>query len=247
MKKFENENENEPNVELETPSARAFKIVQERIKKIVTTEKWNSITDEAHGKSFTVANIMNADIIQEIYNHIKKARAEGKLFRDFKKEVINGGLMKRMQEAGWTGKGAHRLRVIYDTNIKTSAAKGRFDAFKTIADVKPYWIYKQVDRHTKRKDHEALNNKKFRHDDPIWNSIYPPSAFLCACYVVATANERGLDSGASYIGGIQESKEFQFNPLAAHVPDTTKYTAPIRLELDKMFKANELNKIISGQ
>ena len=169
------------------PPKEAMDFLKQKGKNIITTESWNKIEARAHAHAFTVAGIMNADIVQEVFDYVQMAKKEGWSLRTFQKNVENGGLMKRMQEAGWTGKSASRLKVIYDTNMKIAAAKGKFEGMKLISDIKPYWVYKQVERNTKRHDHSLFHGKKFRHDDPIWASIFPPSAFGCSCYVVATS------------------------------------------------------------
>lgn len=208
--------------------------LKQREKKLVTTKKWDDIDSEAHDKAFTVANIMKADILQEIYNEVEKAAKNGKPFKDFMNSVIDGGLKDRMKEAGWTGgDNPSRLKVIWDTNINMAYAKEEYKAMKLVADEKPYWIYHQIERANKNKDHTQWNGRKFKHDDPIWNYIYPPSKFGCACWVEATDDPTGCESSKSLnLDAIH--KNAQISPLKAWQPDTSKYVDGIREQLQEM-------------
>lgn len=216
------------------PPKKALDFLKKKGKNIITTETWNSIEARAHAQAFTVAGIMNADIVQEVFDYVQRAKSEGWSFRTFQKNVASGGLMKRMQDAGWTGKSASRLKVIYDTNMKIAAAKGKFEGMKLISDIKPYWVYKQVERNTKRHNHSLFHNKKFRHDDPIWATIFPPSAFGCACYVTATAESSGVENGADYTDRLKDSKDYNLKPLNQFEPDMNKYSVKIRQQLEKL-------------
>lgn len=208
--------------------------LKQREKKLVTTKKWDDIDSEAHDKAFTVANIMKADILQEIYNEVEKAAKNGKPFKDFMNSVIDGGLKDRMKEAGWTGgDNPSRLKVIWDTNINMAYAKEEYKAMKLVADEKPYWIYHQIERANKNKDHTQWNGRKFKHDDPIWNYIYPPSKFGCACWVEATDDPTGCESSKSLNLDVI-AKNVQISPLKSWQPDTTKYVDGIREQLQQM-------------
>jgi len=218
------------------PSAQTLTSLKKRGENIITTARWDEITAEAHQKAFTVAGILNADVVQEVFNYMQKAIQDGWSLNTFIENVKEGGLYTRMQETGWTGKNARRLRLIYDTNMKIAAAKGRFDAFKIISDIKPYWIYKQIDRVSKRHDHSLLHNKKFKHNDPIWATIFPPTGFFCSCHVVATANGDGVENGADYMNLLKDNNNFQFSAIKQYEADLTKYSIGIKKELEKIFK-----------
>ncbi|MBA1302629.1 phage head morphogenesis protein, partial [Pseudomonas carnis] len=63
-------------------------------------------------------------------------------------------------------------------------------------DTHPYWMYVAILDGKTRPSHRALHGQVFRHDDPIWASIFPPNGFNCRCRVVAltesAVKRRGL-------------------------------------------------------
>lgn len=227
---------------LKMPPKDALEWLKKRGSKQSTADEFQNILndfgDEAHNKAFTVANIYKADVLQEIYNYVEQARAEGWTVDKFKNEVANGGLMNRMKEAGWTGKTPNRLKVIYDTNIAMAAANGKIKRIKMLEAILPYLVYRQVERKTKRHDHAQFHNRKFRVDDPIWNIIMPPSAFGCDCDVVQVKEADGVESGDKYIDQAKASKEFVLQPAKQFTPDTTKYVDKLKTQIDAALANN---------
>lgn len=196
--------------------------------KYITTEKWNELDTAAHDKAFTVAKVMSADLLQLIHDKVVKAKQTGMTLKDFQKE-----LLPELEKAGWSGT-AGRLRVIYETNMRVAYAKEKYKAHKLMADRYPYWRYKQIEKKNKRLDHSKFHNKVFRHDDPIWSSIYPPSAFGCKCTIEplseAEVKSLGLkiDDGSNY-----DVPKPDLQVLSAWEPETNKYVASIRKQLQE--------------
>lgn len=88
-----------------------------------------------------------------------------------------------------------RLRLIYRQNLQTAYMSARWKQMKANADARPYWQYVAVmDRRT-RPTHSALNTKVLRHDDPVWQYIYPPNGFNCRCRVRALTERDLLRKG----------------------------------------------------
>lgn len=156
---------------------------------------WQDLWQEAQAKAFTVAKVMRADVLEDIREHVDRAVANGTTLQEFKRNL--GG---RLAAKGWMGSDwvidevsgeiqgkqltPRRLKTIYQSNTQSAYMAGRYRSMLESVDSHPYWQYIAVlDAHT-RPAHRALNGKVFRHDDPIWQTIYPPNGFNCRCRVV---------------------------------------------------------------
>ena len=163
---------------------------------------WHELLEEAKARSFTVAKAMRLDILTDIRGAMQKALDEGQTQRQFAKE-----LTPTLRAKGWWGKqevvdprtgevrqsqlgSPWRLRTIYETNMATAYAAGRYREQLENADEQPYWMYVAVMDARTRPAHAALNGKTLRYDDPFWSSFYPPNGWNCRCRVRAMDGDR---------------------------------------------------------
>jgi SPP1 gp7 family putative phage head morphogenesis protein len=168
-----------------------------RNKGLKISGSWYEIWQEAHTQSFTVANCMNLDVLQDIRSMVDKALDEGITFQQFKKQ-----LMPKLKKKGWWGKeetvdeatgktrsiqlgSVRRLQTIYQTNNQVAYMAGRYKSMMSSARALPYWQYIAVMDSRTRPEHRALNGKVFRYDDPIWKKLYPPNRWGCRCRIRA--------------------------------------------------------------
>ncbi len=199
--------------------------------------RWRDVWKEAQAKAFTVAGATRLDVLDSIRKELDSALAEGKTFRQFKDE-----LEPTLKKLGWWGKTEivdpvtgevrdidvtpHRLRNIYRTNMQTSYMAGRYKFQKEIAEQRPYWKYIAIIDSATRPSHEAKNNTVIRHDDPWWDTNYPPNGWGCRCRVT-TLSERALEregltaSEGSNIENIAE-EGWDYNPGKTSLFDATE-------------------------
>lgn len=159
----------------------------------VITDRYDAISGEAHAKAFTVAKVSQLDLLDDIFKAIEDFKSSGKSVKEFKE-----GLIPLLQKKGWWGKhqikdpetGAlktiqlgseSRLNLILRTNIRVAQQQARFKQQMKASGSRPYLIYYQQDRPSKRKSHAKLDGKIFRADDPEIHRIYPPNGYECNC------------------------------------------------------------------
>jgi len=213
-------------VAFKKPPAEALKYLQNKAKNLQITVDWKQLDADAHDRAFTVANITSADVLQDIINYITETVAKGERFKDFQKKAIEGGLVERMQQAGWTGD-KNRLKVIYNTNVDMAAAKGRFKQLMVTKNIFPNVRYVQVERITKRHDHSLLHNKVFALDDPLLESVYPPSGFNCKCAVFPTKDEPSPFE-PEFLDATESST---ISPLKTWQPEISKYVYDLQNQI----------------
>lgn len=162
------------------------------------TRAWTDIFNAQHDHSFVVAGAMKRALLADLRNAVDSAVNDGITLEQFKKDFLS--VVAKNGWTGWKGEGskkgeAWRARVIYDTNLRTSYAAGRFEQMKAIAQERPYWRYRHNDSvENPRPEHLALDGLTLRHDDPFWSTHYPPNGWGCKCYIeTLSAEEVGKD------------------------------------------------------
>ncbi|RRD90101.1 phage head morphogenesis protein [Conchiformibius steedae] len=148
-----------------------------------------------HSVGFAVAKMMDMDLLAETKAALQTAMQNGTAYRDFEKR-LKPFLMAR----GWWGEqvmtdpadgvaktvqlgSTRRLRVIFQTNMATAYAAGRWQRIQEYQDDFPFLKYIPSVAEQKRQSHMSYYNRIWRVSDPIWQTIYPPNGYGCQCTV----------------------------------------------------------------
>jgi hypothetical protein len=200
------------------------------------TERWNDIWQDAHDRAFVVAGAKKADLLADLNAAVAKAIEKGTGLEEFRKDFRK--IVEERGWHGWTGEGskvgeAWRTRVIWETNLATSRAAGRY-AQLTSPDLlarRPFWKYIHNDGVLNpRPQHVAWNGMVLRHDHPFWKTNFPPNGWGCKCRVTAVrapaegdkttppdgwdkpdakGNLPGIDKGWAYTPGASASDDLR--------------------------------------
>lgn len=199
-----------------------------KAKGLKPTFDWREMLRDEHSAAFTVAKMMDLDLLADTRFAVDKALEEGQSIGEFRKE-----LGAHLQAKGWWGKkslidpqtgkevktqlgSAHRLNLIYRTNLQAAYAVGHWDVIQRNAAIAPYLLYDAVDDHRTRPAHAAMDNTCLPVDHPFWRFAYPPNGFSCRCAVIQ------LDPDQMESLGITPSPEPQINYKPWHNPRTGK-------------------------
>ncbi|CDO60819.1 Phage (Mu-like) virion morphogenesis protein [Candidatus Phaeomarinobacter ectocarpi] len=156
---------------------------------------WRDVWQQEHARAFTVAKATRLDILQDIRQEVDKALREGTTLATFKEN-----LTPVLQAKGWWGRQSatdpltgevrdvqlgspRRLDIIYDTNLRTAHAAGRWKRIERNAARRPYLRYVIVDDDRTRDEHYAWRSILLPWDHPFWDTHYPPNGFRCRCIV----------------------------------------------------------------
>jgi hypothetical protein len=160
-------------------------------KLLLPTERWDDIMGRAHDRAFVVAGATQADLLADLHAAIARAIETGSGLDQFRKDFR--AIVRKHGWTGWTGEGseageAWRTRIIYQTNLATSYAAGRWAQLNDpgLLKLKPYWKYVHADgvAHP-RPLHVAWNGLVLKHDHEFWKTHFPPNGWGCHCRVVA--------------------------------------------------------------
>lgn len=237
-----------------------------RAKLNLPSERWDSIERAAHDRGFIVAGAMKADLLADLRRAVDDA-VQGGSWGAFHKEFLSTA--EKHGWIGWTGQGtqrgqAWRTRVVYQTNVATSYAAGRWQQLHDpeLLARRPFWRYVHNDNAASpRPQHKAWGDAQLtlRHDHPFWSTHFPPNGWGCGCRVVAvrapseddatepppdwdainpkTGTPAGIDKGWDYAPGAQaddELRSFVQSKLIGYPPAIEK---AFRAELKKAVDA----------
>ncbi|MCG9496209.1 phage head morphogenesis protein [Acinetobacter pittii] len=204
---------------------------------------WHETLDDAHSRAFTVAKVARIDLLQDIRSSLVTAMEKGQTLEQWKASIT-----PTLQAKGWWGKktvinpegreqevqlgSPRRLRTIYDTNMQSAFAAGRYKAMMAGSETRPYWEWRHITISNPRKQHVTLNGRLFRFDDPFWNVAYPPAEWGCKCRVIArSAREvegKEILSSDGYASTIYERVSTDRNTGADVIVKRTQFDIPTK-------------------
>jgi hypothetical protein len=183
---------------LKRPFDEQVKFFRGKLGNLVPTERWDDMKAGAHDRGFMVAGATKADLLTDLVAAVDRTISEGKSIGAFRKDWRT--IVERRGWHGWTGEGTKhgelwRTRVIYNANMSTSYAAGRYQQLRDGGY--DLWIYKHSGSQEPRPQHLDWNGLTLPKDHPYWKTHGPKNGWGCECYVVGARSERG----AKRLGG----------------------------------------------
>ena len=83
----------------------------------------------------------------------------------------------------------HRLRAIFETNLRASYAAGRWERIQRVSERLPYLRYVAVLDGRTREEHAAWHGTVALASDDFWDTHYPPNGWGCRCLVQQLGEE----------------------------------------------------------
>ena len=156
---------------------------------------YQDVWNEEHAFAFTAAKAMTVDVIETLRGAVDQALAEGRTFQQFKKD-----LQPELEKLGWWGQSQmpdpatgelkdaqlgspRRLKVIFQTNLRTARAAGKWERIQRTKKLLPYLRYSLGPSIEHRPEHVAWAGLELLADDPWWDSHMPPNGWGCKCWV----------------------------------------------------------------
>lgn len=187
---------------------------------------YDEIVHDAHKKAFTVAKMMNLDLLKDTQASLAKAFKEGVGFDEWKNSV-----KPMLAKKGWLGNikvkdpktgeekeiyvGNRRLRTVFNTNMRTAYAKARYES--QMESLGKYFRYTAVLDGRTRETHRKLHGKTLPKTDKFWDTNYPPNGWGCRCKVQVLTEAECIARGivpladGSFLPQAAE-KDFRYNP-----------------------------------
>ncbi len=154
-----------------------------------------------HASAFTVAKMMDTDMLADVKASLEEALATGRPFREWADEII-----PTLQAKGWWGRQAvvdplsgqtvvaqlgspGRLQTIFRTNMQSAYAVGEWEQIQDQAEQAPFLMYDAIDDHRTRQEHAAWDGKVFPVSHPFWKDHHPPNGWNCRCSVIQLSQD----------------------------------------------------------
>ncbi|MDO6747192.1 phage head morphogenesis protein [Gilvimarinus sp. 1_MG-2023] len=172
------------------------------------TFDWRDMLGEEHNGAFTVAKMMDMDLLSTVQERLQRALDDGSTFETFARELI-----PQLQKSGWWGKkdvvdpltgqvieaqlgSASRLEQIFRSNLQSAYSVGRWDMIQRNAKYAPYLMYDAVDDHRTRDEHSKWDETVLPVSNAFWFEFFPPNGYNCRCGTIqmsqADLNDYGL-------------------------------------------------------
>lgn len=160
-----------------------------RKKLALPTRSWTDIWQENHDHAFVVAGANKIALVEDLQTAVQKAIEQGTTIETFRKDFD-----RIVSDHGWSYKGGRnwRTRVIYETNLRTSHAAGRFEQLQQFG----FWQYHHsLASEDPRPEHLGWDGLVLPKDDPFWQTHYPPNGWGCKCSVTGMSKARMQRNG----------------------------------------------------
>jgi SPP1 gp7 family putative phage head morphogenesis protein len=154
------------------------------------------VTAQEHATAFTVAKMMDMDLLKDVQDSLYAAMTEGLSYQQWSERII-----PTLQANGWWGRqpvydpltgktvvselgSSRRLQTIFRTNMQSAYAVGHWQQIMAQAKDAPYLLYDAIDDFRTRPKHRAWDNTVLPITDPFWTAHTPPNGWGCRCSVI---------------------------------------------------------------
>ncbi len=180
----------------------------------IPTARWDDLRHGQHAHGFMVAGAMKMDLVNDFREAVDAAITNQETLAQFQARFDT-----IVAKHGWSYNGSRgwRSRIIFDTNIKTAIAAGRWQTIQD-PDFKarhPYLRYDHNSILNPREVHQAWDGKIYAVDDPWWDTHFAPNGFGCNCSETSISERQlkklgrtGPDVAPEGTDGIQPGWEY---------------------------------------
>ncbi len=155
----------------------------------VPTERWTDLWQAMHSRAFMVAGAQSDALLTDFHDAVLHAIAEGRTLEQFRADFD-----RIVKTHGWSYRGGRnwRSKIIFQTNMRTAYAAGRWEQIQRLKEQRPYLRYVAVMDERTRPEHAAWHGTVLHVDDPWWQTHFPPNGWNCRCSVMSLS-QRDLD------------------------------------------------------
>lgn len=204
----------------------AIKFFRNKVK--LTDDQFKSLSEQNHAKAFTVAGVADIDVIQDVYDALDRATANGTLFKDFQADVA-----EKLENA-WGGTVANpgfRISTIFRTNLQSSYMAGQHTQAMAGKEDRMYGMLDVVEDDATSEIcgdlDDAIGGQALEIDDPALQAAWPPNHFNCRSQIITLteteAREQGILEDPPSPDDLDIDDGFR-GPPDSYKPDASEYS-----------------------
>lgn len=154
---------------------------------------FRDVWKEEHNNAFTVAKMLNLDLLEDVQLMVSSAIENGQTFAQFR-DTLKPHLVKK----GWWGiqemvdpltldakpvqlGSTRRIKTIYKTNMRTARAAGQWERAQRTKRALPYLLYELGPSEHHRHEHEKWAGTCLPIDHAFWQTHFVPNGWGCKC------------------------------------------------------------------
>lgn len=191
-----------------------------RNKTRLPTRAWTDLWHDQHSRAFVVAGAMKDGLVADFHDAVTKAIAEGSTLADFRKDfdrIVATHGWRHNGSAGW------RSRVIFETNMRTAYAAGRWAQAVRLKRARPFLRYVHNHPLHPRKIHLSWHGTILPVDHIWWETHFTPNGWGCQC-TIQSLSEADLKRH-----GWKVTKKAPSSKLVEHVLNTPDGPRPVKV------------------
>lgn len=186
----------------------------------------------AHDQAFTVAKMMDLDMLGQVRASLDDALAAGTSFGDWKKQIT-----PVLQKGGWWGEkdmvdpatgqtvraqlgSPWRLETIFRTNMQQAYAAEAWAGIEQQAELAPFLMYDAIDDLRTRPEHRRWDRTVLRWDHPWWKTHFPPLGYNCRCGVVQLSRGELSAMGLSVANDAPDDGTYRWRNPRTGIPQS---------------------------
>ncbi|HGY4723293.1 TPA: phage minor head protein [Citrobacter amalonaticus] len=166
-----------------------------KAKKLTPGFDYRDVWQEEHSAGFTVAKMTQLDLLADVRSLVEEALATGQTFTQFRDQlqpllVKRGWWGQQLKDDPLTGQTRNvqlgsdrRMRIIYDTNMRTARAAGQWERIQRTKRAMPYLLYVLGPSREHRAEHLKWANICLPVDDAFWLTHFTPNGWGCKCTI----------------------------------------------------------------
>jgi len=155
-------------------------------RQLVSKAEFNKMVARERARAFTVAGIVDKDMLNSTRQLVSKAVDEGWTLQQFQRGLKEANVKYTGTVFGTQARKGQPLtpfhtETILRTNFSTIYNRGRWNMMNDpdVMDFVPAYEYSAILDERTRETHAAMDGRIYPRDDPIWGLWTPPNGFNC--------------------------------------------------------------------